>query len=288
MSRTILYVDCFAGISGDMTVAALLDLGGDFALLTAELSKLGLDSEFRLARSSVRRTGITATRFEVHTPGDALEDHDHPHHGPAPESPPAHEGHEHAVERGRHALAGHEHSSHSHGGHEHRAYREIVSLIRGAGLSDRVSDLACSLFETIAVAEGKIHGVPVAEVHFHEVGAIDSIVDIVAIAVLVDSLGADRIIGAPVPLGRGLVRTMHGLYPVPAPATLEIVKGYPIQASELAGELTTPTGAAVLATLAQERGPIPSMEVRAVGYGAGAREFEDHPNVLRLLLGSER
>jgi len=264
MSRSILYIDCFAGISGDMTVAALLDLGGDPALLATELSKLGMDQEFHIHQSTVTKTGITATRFEVHTAGDPAAHHHH--HGASAETAAAHE----------------------HGASDHRAYRDIVSLIRGAALSAGATGIACSLFETIAAAEAKIHGVPVAEVHFHEVGAVDSIVDIVSIAILIDALGAELIVGAPVPLGRGLVRTQHGLYPVPAPATLEILKGYPIQASEVAAELTTPTGAAVLATLAAERGPIPSMEVQAVGYGAGSRDFEDHPNVLRLLLGIER
>jgi len=275
MSSTILYIDCFAGISGDMTVAALLDLGGDAELLTRELSKLGLDEEFHIHRSTVTKTGITASRFEVHAAGDPQEHHHHHHEPPAE------------------AAASHDHGPQDHGPHyhdapDHRAYRDIVSLIRGAALSERATGLACSLFETIAVAEAKIHGVPVAEVHFHEVGAVDSIVDIVSIAILIDALAVDRIVGAPVPVGRGLVRTRHGLYPVPAPATLEILKGYPIQASDVAAELTTPTGAAVLATLVGERGPIPSMEVQAVGYGAGSRDFEDRPNVLRLLLGSER
>lgn len=275
MSSTILYIDCFAGISGDMTVAALLDLGGDAELLTRELSKLGLDEEFHIHRSTVTKTGITASRFEVHAAGDPQEHHHHHHEPPAE------------------AAASHDHGPQDHGPHyhdapDHRAYRDIVSLIRGAALSERATGLACSLFETIAVAEAKIHGVPAAEVHFHEVGAVDSIVDIVSIAILIDALAVDRIVGAPVPVGRGLVRTRHGLYPVPAPATLEILKGYPIQASDVAAELTTPTGAAVLATLVGERGPIPSMEVQAVGYGAGSRDFEDRPNVLRLLLGSER
>ncbi len=271
MGRSILYIDCFAGISGDMTVAALLDLGGDRALLEDELSKLGMDGEFHIHHSTVTKTGITAARFEVHTT-EGEEHHDH-HHKEAS-----------AEDRHEPPAAG----PHEHGAHGHRAYRDIVALIRGAGLSEKATGLACALFETIAVAEAKIHGVPLAEVQFHEVGAVDSVVDIVSIAILVDALSVDRIVGGPVPVGRGLVRTQHGLYPIPAPATLEILKGYPIQASDVAAELTTPTGAAVLATLTTERGPIPSMEVQAVGYGAGSRSFEDRPNVLRLLLGSER
>lgn len=260
MGRSILYIDCFAGISGDMTVAALLELVGDSAVLERELAKLGLDGEFHLEHSRVVKGGIDAARFSVHLTG-------HPSDGEAAHHDPHHHHHHH---------------------HDHRAYRDIHSLIERAGLAGTAGARACSIFETIAVAEGKIHGVPTEEVRFHEVGAVDSIVDIVSIAVLIDLLAPDRIVGAPVPVGRGLVRTMHGLYPVPAPATLEILRGYPIQTSDTPAELTTPTGAAVLATLARDRGPLPSMEVSSVGYGAGHRDFDDHPNVLRLVFGSER
>jgi len=171
-------------------------------------------------------------------------------------------------------------------GEQHRSHRDIAAMIERSELSDGVKQRALSIFRHIAEAEGKIHGVPVEEVHFHEVGALDSIVDIVATAILFEELAPDVISASSVALGSGKVKTMHGLYPVPAPATLEILKGAPVEAGDSKAELTTPTGAGILAASVDSWGSIPRMQVAQIGYGAGTREFPDRPNVLRVLVGT--
>ena len=278
-----LYLDCISGASGDMTVGALLDLGGDFDRLQAELAKLAIGDEFTVSREKVRRCGITATHFRVHVASEAAaaagleHGHDHPHDH-------EHEGGAHHGEEGHdHAEGGHHH--HGAHGHDVRSHADIVEIIRRAGYNERTTAYALSMFDRIARAEAKIHGVPVESVHFHEVGAVDSIVDIVSIAVLVDMLSPDRIVASPLPLGGGKVRTQHGIYPVPAPATLEILAGVPTREESIQFELTTPTGAAAVATLAHSFGPLPAMTVETAGYGAGSKDFPDRPNVLRAVLG---
>ncbi len=264
MSERILYLDCFAGISGDMTVAALADLGADVAALERELAKLGLSSEYSLGWDRVVKTGVSALKFDVR-----------PAAGQLPQG---------AESRDRHEERHHPHD-HPHD-HEPRGYGEIVELIRSARLEDAACERAVAVFTSLGKAEAKIHGIPLEQVHFHEIGAIDSIVDIVCASILLGALRIERVVASPVPLGTGMVRTMHGLYPVPAPATLELLRSYPIRASAVEGEITTPTGAAFLATFASERGPLPSMTVEAVGYGAGNRDYATHPNVLRAVLGT--
>jgi pyridinium-3,5-bisthiocarboxylic acid mononucleotide nickel chelatase len=158
-------------------------------------------------------------------------------------------------------------------------------LIEQAGYSEKVEEMALNMFKKIGEAEGKIHGVPLADVHFHEVGAVDSIIDIVGTAILIEQLGVDGIKSAPVPTGSGHIHIDHGVYPVPAPATLEILRGVPLAKSELKSELTTPTGAAIAAVLATEYGTFPAMSVTSIGYGAGTKSFPNHPNVLRVMIG---
>lgn len=158
-------------------------------------------------------------------------------------------------------------------------------MIEAAGFEERVRDTALRIFKIIGEAEGKIHGVPLDDVHFHEVGAVDSIVDIVGASILIHQMGIEAIHSSPVPVGMGKIRIDHGIYPVPAPATLEILKGVPLEASDVRFELTTPTGAAIVSVLAQQYGPIPSIKVTAVGYGAGTKTFADRPNVLRVIVG---
>lgn len=170
-------------------------------------------------------------------------------------------------------------------GHAHRHYSDIVKLIKAADFNEKVTQIALDIFEIIGQAEGKIHGIPLENVHFHEVGAIDSIIDIVGTAIAIDQIAPDRMVSSSVPVGNGKIRIDHGLYPVPAPATLEILKGIPLQKNEVEGELTTPTGAGIIAVLAGAFGPIPSIKVEAVGYGAGTKEFSDQPNVLRVMTG---
>ena len=158
-------------------------------------------------------------------------------------------------------------------------------MIEESNLTQKVKDLSLNMFKVIGEAEGKIHGVPLADVHFHEVGAVDSIIDIVGTAILIEQLGINECKSAPVPTGSGKIHIDHGVYPVPAPATLEILRGIPIAQSELKAELTTPTGAAIVAVLANEFCDFPSIKVNAIGYGAGTKTFPNHPNVLRVVIG---
>lgn len=160
-----------------------------------------------------------------------------------------------------------------------------MKLIEAAGFKDSIAETALSIFRKIGEAEGKIHGVPLERVHFHEVGAVDSIIDIVGAAILLDHLQVEAVYASRIPVGSGKIRIDHGIYPVPAPATLEILKGVPLEQSAIRAELTTPTGAAIAAVLAQQFGPLPSMTVNRIGYGAGTKSFGEHPNVLRVMLG---
>lgn len=202
--------------------------------------------------------------------------HDHHHHHDHPHHHHSHEHQHHSHDRSH---------SHSHHHHHHRAYKDIVQMIEAAGFEEPVRDTALRIFKIIGEAEGKIHGVPLDDVHFHEVGAVDSIVDIVGASILIHQMGIEAIHSSSVPVGMGKIRIDHGIYPVPAPATLEILKGVLLEASDVRFELTTPTGAAIVSVLAQQYGPIPSIKVTAVGYGAGTKTFADRPNVLRVIVG---
>ncbi len=279
-----LYLDCFSGISGDMTIGALLDLGADYSVLERDIAKLNIESEYKLKTYNVVKQGVSATKFDVlltheeehhHDYGhDHSHDHDHNH---------GHE-HDHSHDHVHGHHHGHDHD-HSHD-HHHRHYTDIVDMINRAELNENVTKMALSVFEKIGRAEAKIHNMPFEKVHFHEVGAVDSIVDIVGACILIDSLNVTRIVSSPVPVGNGRIRIAHGIYPVPAPATLELLKGIPIQETAIKGEVTTPTGGGILAALANDFGPMPSFVVESVGYGAGTKDFPDHPNVLRAVLGS--
>ncbi|PAV30609.1 TIGR00299 family protein [Virgibacillus profundi] len=264
----ILYFDCFSGISGDMVIGALIDAGGDPAHLEEELKKLHMDDEYKLEWYKVVKNGITSTKFNVLLTNEEQQHHTH-----------AHDHHTHD-----HHSHDHTHSHHHHG-HDHRSYQDIVRLIESSDLSDVVKKNALNIFKKIGEAEGKIHGVPLDDVHFHEVGAVDSIIDIIGAAILIDQLEIEMIKSSPIPVGGGKIHIDHGVYPVPAPATLDILKGVPIAESELKAELTTPTGAAIAAVLAEEFSSLPAMKVTAVGYGAGTKTFKDHPNVLRVIIG---
>ena len=232
------YFDLVSGIGGDMTVAALLDLGLPHRRLQEELGKLAnLDFRIRVGRKTVN--GIRAVRFQV--------------------------------------LAGE--------GQPRRSWSDIRGLIEGSGLSAEVKARGLAVFSKLAEAEGKVHGVAPEEVHFHEVGAVDSIVDIVAAAIGTCFLGIDEFACSAVPLGRGLTRSLHGVLPVPAPATLELLKGFPVEGASIGAENVTPTGAAILSTLITRKGEAPAMRVEGTGYGAGTLEFADRPNVLRIVLG---
>ncbi|CAM3873191.1 nickel pincer cofactor biosynthesis protein LarC [Alkalicoccus chagannorensis] len=252
---SILYLDCLSGISGDMTLGALIDAGVPLARIEEELNKLPFDEgEYALSQETVVKNGITAVSFRVKL-ADASGEHSHTHE-------PLH--------------------SHS---HHHRTYRDIKQMIEESSLDEAVKATALEMFLRIGEAEGKIHNMPLDQVHFHEVGAVDSIIDIVGTAIAVQELKPEAIYASPIPVGGGKVWIDHGLYPVPAPATTEILKGIPLASSSVQSELTTPTGAAIAAVLVEEFCPLPSMTIDTIGYGAGTKTFPNQPNVLRVLLG---
>ena len=235
-----LYLDCYAGISGDMTVAALLDLGVPLEHVQSELLKLALPADsFELSASRTERHHLPALKFDV-----AVHDH-----------------------------------------HTHRHYGGIDAMIAASTLAEPVKERSRRIFRRLAEAEAKIHGVAVEDVHFHEVGAVDSIVDIIATAVCLEYLGVDQVYAAPLPLGSGFVMTAHGRLPVPAPATAELLRGLAVHDQCGPGERVTPTGAAIVAALATATSPRPPLTLTGIGCGAGGKDFEDCPNILRAFLG---
>lgn len=268
-----------------MTIGALLDAGGDFEHLQNELQKLGIEDEYELKLTKVNKNGITSSKFDVVLKEEVHAGHHHEHNGHAH----SHSDHEHHHHDHSHSHDGEHEQAHHHGHHHHdhfhRAYKDIVEMIQRAGFSERVEKMALGIFEKIGLAEGKIHGMPLDDVHFHEVGAVDSIIDIVGTAILIDQLEIDTVVSSSIPTGTGKIHIDHGIYPVPAPATMEILKGIPIAKSELKAELTTPTGAAIAAVLASEFSTLPEMTITSVGYGAGTKTFPEHPNVLRVVIG---
>ncbi len=268
----ILYYDCFAGISGDMNLAAMMNLGVELDYVQAELSKLGIDDEFELRVTSDSRCGICGTRVDVILKKHQQHSHHHESHG-----------HEHHHEH----THGHEHAHHHHGcGHAHGDYRnlrDIESIIMASTLSDAVKETSMKIFRKVAQAESHVHGKPADEVHFHEVGATDSIVDIVGAAICYHRLSVDAVWASPVELGGGFSHCVHGLIPVPAPATVEILHGIPTTRGRTQHEMTTPTGAAILASLVDTFTDTPAMTTQRTGYGIGHRETEI-PNVLRVHL----
>jgi pyridinium-3,5-bisthiocarboxylic acid mononucleotide nickel chelatase len=228
--------------------------------------------------------GHTHTHEHAHDPIHAHNHtHDHTHDHEHAHTHDHHHDHEHAHTHDHHHDHEHAHTHDHH--HDHRSYIDIVKMIEEADFSQQVKDTALKIFKKIGEAEGHIHGVPLENVHFHEVGAVDSIIDIIGTAILIHQLEVSAIKSSPVPVGTGKIKIDHGIYPVPAPATLEILKGVPIEHSEVRFELTTPTGAAIIAVLAEEFCSIPSMKVSSIGYGAGTKTFKDRPNVVRVIIG---
>ena len=267
-----LYLDCFAGISGDMTIGALLDLGLELGALERELAKLRLTG-YRLDVTRVDKRGVQATQFKVILTDDA-HSHEHVADSEVVEAPPG--AHEHAHEH---------HHAHAHPPQQtHRALSDILSIIDASSLSARVKQRASAIFSKLGQAEATVHGVDIEQAHFHEVGGVDAIVDITGALIGLDLLGVDLVMASPLHLGSGFVRISHGTYPIPAPATALLVRGVPVYATEAKGELVTPTGAAIITTLAHSFGALPKMVVEKVGYGAGTRD-RDFPNVVRAFLG---
>jgi uncharacterized protein (TIGR00299 family) protein len=273
MSR-ILYFDCFSGASGDMVLGALIDAGLPFEELRAALGSLAIDGASVSARKVVR-AGLSATKFSVHDESDHGHslDHDHDDHSHAGHSDA---GHSHAHEHAAVEVA------HRHG---HRSLAEINKLIERSGLSASAKSRARDLFQRLGEVEASIHQVSVGEIHFHEVGALDSIIDIVGSVFAVEWFKADRIVSSPLNVGGGMVNSAHGLFPVPAPATLKLLEGVPVYSSGIQQELVTPTGALLIASYASAFGPTPAMAVDRIGYGAGDRDRSDTPNVLRVMVG---
>ena len=234
----IAYLDCASGISGDMTLGALVDAGVDLAAIQAGIASLGLPN-VRLVATEVKKKGFRATQITV----------------------------EHEPE------------------HQHRHLHHITAMIDGSVLTPRQKELATRIFTRLAEAEAKVHGSTIQKVHFHEVGAVDSIADIVGSAIGWDLLGVEQIMASAVPTGTGFIEIAHGRCSVPAPAVGELLKGVPLAESSVPFELTTPTGAAILAALASSYGSLPAMKIEQIGYGAGQRDLEQQANLLRLLVG---
>ncbi|GMQ60906.1 nickel pincer cofactor biosynthesis protein LarC [Vallitalea maricola] len=256
----ILYYDCFAGISGDMNLGALIDLGVDKDYLIEELNKLTISQEFKIKIQTKQKMGITGTKVDV-----ILENkHGHVH--------------------GQEYEHKHEHTdTHTHN-HEHRNLNSIYKIIDESNLNENVKKLSKDMFLAVAKAEAKVHGKSIEKVHFHEVGAVDSIVDIIGAAICIDNLKVDRIMSSTVELGGGFVKCAHGIIPVPAPATTEILTNIPIHMGKVNSETTTPTGAAILKTIVNEFTDKIDFKIVKIGYGLGTKDFEI-PNVLRAFLG---
>ena len=233
----ICYLDAFSGISGDMTVGALVDAGADRAALTRMLDSFDTGASFRFEKTT--RRGIAATKFHVDTSESA----------------------------------------------HHRHLPDILDLIASSELSARAKENSSAVFQQLGEAEAKVHGIPIGQIHFHEVGAVDSICDIAGACAAFDLLGVEIIHCSALNVGSGTAQTEHGVLPVPAPATAELLSGKPIYARGPRVELTTPTGAAIASTLALDFGALPPMRITTIGYGAGSKDFAEHANVLRVLIG---
>ena len=265
----MLYLECYSGISGDMTVAALLDLGADRKKLEEGLASLHVDGyEIRIGRRV--KCGLDACSFDVilEGPEDGLS-HDYEEHSTADA------GHEHSHED-------HGHHEHGHGAHVHRNLPQIMEIIRGSRMTEGAKELAVRIFTIVAEAEAKVHGKPVDEVHFHEVGAVDSIVDICAAAICLDDLGIREAAASEIAAGSGHVRCQHGILPVPVPAVTAIAEQYGLvlRASDQKGEMVTPTGAAILAGICSRDALPASYRIVKSGMGAGKKDFPK-ANVLR-------
>ena len=268
-----LYLDLSMGAAGDMLAAALLELLPDPDSFLAELNGLGIPG-VRYQRERAVKCGVTGTHLAVTVDGE--EEHSHDHH-------PHDHGHEHHHDQGTHD---HEHRlGHEHGSHHHSGIHDIEHIVRDhLALPSKVKDDVMAVYALIAQAESHVHGAPVTEIHFHEVGTMDAVADITAVCLLMDRLAPDLVTASPVHVGNGQVRCAHGILPVPAPATAHILRDVPIYGGQIQGELCTPTGAALLKHFAAQFGPMPLMRTQAVGCGCGKKDFEA-ANCVRAMLG---
>lgn len=280
----VLYFECFSGISGDMTLGALMDLGVDEQLFRRELAKLNLE-EYRLVIGKSIKNGITGKDVQVILSHDEEDHQGHRHHDDNHSQGHHHHNHEHDCDH-EHPIHNSEHNhSHSHN-HQARNLRDIEGLIDESDLSQGVKDFSKQVFREIAAAEAKVHDKDIAEVHFHEVGAVDSIVDIVGTAICLDLLGIDRVYASKLYDGHGFVKCQHGSIPVPVPAVMEMLSGsgIPLIQTDINTELVTPTGMGIIKCLSSGFGTMPQMSVDRVGYGMGKRETVGF-NALRIVLG---
>jgi hypothetical protein len=288
----IAYLECFSGVSGDMFLGALVDAGVPPRLLEETVAALGVGARLEISR--VVRSGISATKVDVWvdrekdlpreqywakqdvarapSPVKSKHEHGHDHHEHA---------HDHEHEHSRAGAPAPQTHSHDHG----RGLTEIREIIGKAAISDSAKKTAIAIFEALGNAEAKTHETSIEKVHFHEVGAVDAMVDIVCASVGAEALGVDEIVCSPLNVGGGAVHCAHGTFPVPAPATVELLKDAPVYSTGLQAELVTPTGAAIVKTLVKRFAAFPEMKIERSGYGAGSREFPGHPNVVRLTLG---
>ena len=292
----IAYLECFSGISGDMFLGALVDAGVSSQVLQETVASLDIGAKLEISR--VMRGSISATKVDVWVDGekDLPREEYWAKQSVALALSPAKSSHEHNDAAHEHHH-GHEHShAPEHSGdagsqagvpasHSHRGLTEIRKIISAARISDSAKTTAIAVFEALGTAEAKIHNVSIDEVHFHEVGAVDALVDIVCAAVSAEALGVEEIVCSPLNVGGGTVTCAHGTFPVPAPATLELLKEAPVYSSGVQTELVTPTGAAIVKTLARRFTAFPEMKIEKSGYGAGSREVPGHPNVVRLVIG---
>jgi uncharacterized protein (TIGR00299 family) protein len=286
----IAYLECFSGISGDMFLGALVDAGVPASLLEKTVAALNVGA--RLEISQVVRSGISATKVDVWVDGEKdlpreeywerkrEHEHSHEHQGHSHSHPGESSRAEPALSLSKGVPAQHIHE-HSHG----RDLTEIRRIISAATISGSAKKTATAIFEALGRAEAKIHSTSIDSVHFHEVGAVDAIVDIVCAAVGAEALGVDEIICSSLNVGGGTVKCAHGTFPVPAPATVELLADAPVYSSGIQAELVTPTGAAIVATLARRFAAFPEMKIEKAAYGAGTRDFPGHPNVVRLTVG---
>ncbi len=284
----IAYLDCPTGIAGDMCLGALVDLGVPLAYLTERLDRLGISEEYQLKAETVQRNGQRATKVHVMLKSEQHHSHHHEHEHSHHQNQHHHSDHHHDHHSHHHE---HEHSHHHehHHAHDHNELRnlpDIEKMIKGANLPPRAEAWSLAVFRQLAVSEGAVHGIPPEAVHFHEVGAIDAIVDIVGTCLGLDWLDVDRIVCSALPTGGGTVWASHGRLPVPVPAVLKLFEmgNVPIYSNGIEKELVTPTGAAIAVTLADEFGAAPRMRVKQIGLGAGSINLQI-PNMIRIWIG---
>lgn len=279
-----LYIECNMGAAGDMLLASLAELTGDVKACEDKLNSLGIPDVIYEFEKSVK-CGIEGTHAHVAVHGVEEDEHMHDHHHEEHHHEHTHEEHAHTHEHEHHDHDHHHEHEHEHEHHHHHTHMsDIENIIGGLNVSDKVKSDALAVYGLIAEAESKAHGKPVTDIHFHEVGTMDAVADIVGVCVLLEQIGADKIVVSPLATGFGQVRCAHGILPVPAPATASIIEGIPTYSGDVEGELLTPTGAALLKHFADSFGTRPVMAIEKTGYGMGRKDFAK-ANMLRTFIG---